>query len=272
MLINNLMRYEPHHLIEIGKQEDPFFYYFDYDERSYQINMEFQHFHSFREIHILLDAAANHFIEGTPYGLSCFDIVLLRPSLLHRSEYLKGAPSKRLVIQFEISDLPEPLRAEYEDILSVFDIDIPIYRFEPDKLEKLFAPLNDIMNATYNKRNFSRLYVHNRFMDFLYMLSSMRYENIYRPQNIEGSQHKIYEIAAFIHNNYMHELSLTGLAEQFYMSTYYLSHQFKEVTGFTLISYIQMTRIRSAQQMLLFSSKKIPDIAEDCGFIPMQER
>ncbi len=266
MLINNIVRYEPHHLIEIGKMEDPFFYYFDYDERSYQINMEFQHFHSFREIHILLDAAANHFIEGTPYGLSCFDIVLLRPSLLHRSEYFKGAPCKRLVIQFEIESLPEPLRAEYEDLLTVFDVELPIYRFEQDKLEKLFAPLNDIVGATYNKRNFSKIYVHNRFMDFLYLLSNMRYENIYRPQNIEGSQHKIYEIAAYIHNNYMHELSLTSLAEQFYMSTYYLSHQFKEVTGFTLINYIQMTRIRSAQQMLLFSDKKITDIAEDCGF------
>ena len=64
----------------------------------------------------------------------------------------------------------------------------------------------------------------------------------------------------------MNELSLTGLADRFYMSTYYLSHQFKEVTGFTLISYIQMTRIRNAQQMLIFSSKKITDIAEECGF------
>ena len=266
MLINNTMRYEPHHIVEIGSPDDPFFYYFDYDERSYQINMEFQHFHSFREIHILLDPAANHFIEGTPYGISCFDIVLLRPSLLHRSEYFKGAPCKRLVIQFNFDEIPGALREEYEDILTVFDAELPIYRFEQDKLERLFAPLNDIMNATYGKKNFSRFYVHCRFMDFLNILSSIRYENIYRPKMPEGSQHKIFEIAAYIHNNYMNELSLTGLADQFYMSTYYLSHQFKEVTGFTLINYIQMTRIRNAQQMLLFSDRKITDIAAECGF------
>ena len=62
------------------------------------------------------------------------------------------------------------------------------------------------------------------------------------------------------------ELSLESLAEQFYISTYYLSHRFRQVTGYTLIHYIQMTRIRSAQYALINTREKITDISAACGF------
>lgn len=266
MLINNVLHYEHKHMVEINKPTDPCFYYFDYDERSYNINMEFQHFHPFYEMHIFLDAAANHVLEGTPYALSCFDIVCLRPSLLHKSQYFEGPPSKRLVIQFAIPPMPAPFQRDYEKLLTLFDASLPIYRFEQDIYAELFEPLNEIIRCTYNRENYSTLYIHTKFMEFLNILSDKRHANIYRPKAIEGSSHKIYEITSYIHNNFSTELSLSSLASRFYISTFYLSHQFKEVTGFTLINYIQLTRIRNAQQMLLFSDKKITDIAEACGF------
>ena len=61
-------------------------------------------------------------------------------------------------------------------------------------------------------------------------------------------------------------MSLESLAEQFYISTYYLSHRFRQVTGYTLIHYIQMTRIRSAQYALINTREKITDISAACGF------
>ena len=36
------------------------------------------------------------------------------------------------------------------------------------------------------------------------------------------------------------------ISPKIFISPYYLSHQFKSVTGFTLINYIQMTRVRNA--------------------------
>lgn len=265
MLIKNILQYEKHQ-ININKPIDDLYYYFDYDERTANINMEFQHFHPFYELCILLDDTMNHIIEGVPYAMQCLDIVALRPSLLHKTQYFDGFPSKRLIIQFHCPPMPEPLMEEFSDMMTVFDASLPIYRFEPEYQEKLFAPLNDIFYSTYEHSRPSRLYCHSRFMEFMLQLSRLRYNNIYRPKNLENSSHKIYEITSYIHNNYMNGLSLSSLAESFYMSTYYLSHQFKEVTGFTLTNYIQLTRIRNAQQMLLFTSRKITDVAEACGF------
>ena len=74
-LINGIL-YEKRHDIIINNMSDGIYYYFDYDERSFQVNMDFQHFHSFYEIHILLAKSASHLVEGIPYTIHAGDIVL----------------------------------------------------------------------------------------------------------------------------------------------------------------------------------------------------
>lgn len=95
MYYNAPLLYEQAYSITINNAETPLYYFFDYDERSYNINMEFQHFHQFYEVHILLDGKASHIIEGDYYALQPYDIVFLRPALLHKTEYPVGAPRKR---------------------------------------------------------------------------------------------------------------------------------------------------------------------------------
>ena len=47
MYYNAPLLYEQAYSITINNAEAPLYYFFDYDERSYNINMEFQHFHQF---------------------------------------------------------------------------------------------------------------------------------------------------------------------------------------------------------------------------------
>ncbi|MNP51192.1 HTH-type transcriptional regulator YesS [compost metagenome] len=77
---------------------------------------------------------------------------------------------------------------------------------------------------------------------------------------------RMYAIASYIHSHYQQDLSLDELSKRFYVSAHHLSRQFNKVTGFTFTEYVQMTRIRNAQQLLLNSSEKITDIAAQCGF------
>ena len=57
-----------------------------------------------------------------------------------------------------------------------------------------------------------------------------------------------------------------SLSETFFISPYYLSRTFKAVTGFTLIEYVNLTRIKQAQRLLKETDHKIIDIAEAVGF------
>lgn len=266
MLIDNKLMYKKEHLVEIGSPNENLYYFFDYDERSYDINMEFQHFHNFYEMHILLDTDANHIIEGNLHKISMFDIVCLKPYLLHKSEYPKGPPKKRLIIQFSLPPQDEILQAEINEVLSIFEAPLPIYRFDQKHQEALIKLLNDIYQVSKTKSTVNTLSIHINFLAFLNAIYRNVPNNIYEPESLNTTAAKIYSITSYIHNHYSEDLSLELLARKFYLSNYYLSHLFKEVTGFTLINYIQMTRIRNAQQLLLFTDKKITDIADQCGF------
>jgi AraC-like DNA-binding protein len=294
MLLENHILYEKHHLTQINSPEDSFFYFFDYDERSYTINMEFQHFHRFYEFCIFLDHSANHLIEGDIYDLQFGDIVAIKPSVLHKTQYPQGAPKKRLIINFLFPVDTDYLSADLRNVLSIFDNSIPIYRFTGMYREQIHQLLNEIFQLTksyakqylasnssyaaqqaasgssYIKSNpggIHTLQLHMKFLEFLTKLYLFRDQNTYVVHSsVDNLTNKVYSITSYIHEHYMEDLTLEFLAKNFYISRYYLSHQFKNITGFTLNNYIQMTRIRNTQQLLLATDRSITDIAQDCGF------
>ncbi|HPZ15753.1 MAG TPA: AraC family transcriptional regulator [Sphaerochaeta sp.] len=253
--------------ITINQPNDSLYYYFDWDERAFSANMEFQHFHEFYEILILLENAASHLIEGEYYDLQKYDMVLLKPSLLHKSRYNPGPPSKRLIINFSIPIELPGLRRNMEGILAPFREHIPIFRFPQTVINELFASLNEIFSIASPKQPNNGVFIHAKFLQFLFTLNAHKEENSYERQQVADSiTQKIYSITAYIHTHFKEPLLLSQLAEQFFISSCYLSHVFKEITGFTLTNYIQMTRIKNAQQLLLYTDLRIKEITERCGF------
>ena len=267
MLLDNLILYEKKFITELGKPDSGAYFFFDYDDRSANINMEFQHFHSFYEIHILLDKEANHLVEGNMFHLKNFDITLLPPGILHKSEYPEGPAVKRLIIDFSMPITNHlSVHSDFRKVLSVFYAETPVYRFEREIQEQLASYLNDIFRICKSSSDVKNLQIHSELMQFLTCLYRYRDKNIYNNRSEDSLTSKIYAITSYIHTHFAEDLSLEELSKQFYISTYYLSHQFKEITGFTITNYIQMTRIRNAQQMLLSGGKKITDISAACGF------
>ena len=59
------------------------------------------------------------------------------------------------------------------------------------------------------------------------------------------------------HLHYAEDLSLEDLARENFMSSYYLSHQFKRITGYTITHYIHLVRIRNCQYLLTNTRRKI---------------
>jgi YesN/AraC family two-component response regulator len=77
---------------------------------------------------------------------------------------------------------------------------------------------------------------------------------------------KISEIAKYINENYHDNISLADIARDFYISKCYLSRIFREITGFTVNEYINITRIKKAQQLLEQSDLNITEIADSIGY------
>jgi AraC-like DNA-binding protein len=264
---DKMLLYEKGYSITVNNPSAPLYYYFDYDSRRYNINMDFQHFHQFYEIFILLDEKIGHIIEGDYYPVHKYDIVLLRPMLLHKTEYPVGPPSRRLIINFSVPRGNTYLDTMILPVLSIFDGELPIYRFPEDIRLRLFGVLNDIFRLKMHGPPMRDLLIHSKFMEFLCLLCGYEDQNLYVQDLTHDSiTQKVYTITSYIHAHYAGDLSLESLAKRIYVSPYYLSHQFRRVTGFPLVNYIQMTRIRNAQQCLLGTDMKISEITERCGF------
>ncbi|MCR5557110.1 MAG: AraC family transcriptional regulator [Butyrivibrio sp.] len=233
--------------------------------------MEFQHLHPYYEILFLLAPSASHLIEGVPYNLRSGDFVLLAPSVMHKSVYYKGEPSKRVIIDF-MYPMNNPDTAEaYKEILSPFNNDIPIFRFDFEDQKKLTDILNNLFLFSKDHKYYGNppdeFYIHTKFQEFLYTLYELKDRNQYtNEQSYNSIEQKMYEVSSYIHSHYNEDISLESLSENFFISSSYLSREFKQVTGFNLSNYIQLTRIKNAQYRLVSSTDKISIIAQECGF------
>lgn len=267
MLLQNLVLYEDKYCVQVNAEKDPLFYYFDYDVRSADINMQFQHFHTFYELYVVLCPHTTHFLEGKPYELQTFDIIGIAPNVLHRTQYPTGDPCKRLIIQFNLPKYVVGLKNEYEQLLQLFHQEVPIFRFEPELRSKIYRKFNDIYQLGQKTDPMRDLSVHQKFIEFLTLLFLNKDKNQYADvSEMSATEKKIYAITSYIHTHYTEDLSLESLAQEFFISSCYLSHQFKDVTGFTLTDYVQMTRVRNVQSLLVGTDIPITEAAARCGF------
>lgn len=267
MLLQNLVLYEDNYKVRVNSENDTLFYFFDYDVRSSAINMQFQHFHTFYELCVMLCPNTIHFLEGKPYELQMFDIMGIPPNVLHRTQYPSGDLCKRLIIQFNLPKNVVGLSNEYEQLLQLFHQETPIFRFEPELQKKIYHKLNDIFLLAQKTDAMRNLIIHQKFIEFLTLLFINQGRNQYSNlSEMSPTEKKIYAITSYIHTHYTEDISLEFLAQKFYISSCYLSHQFKDVTGFTLTDYIQMTRVRNVQTLLVGSQIPITEACAQCGF------
>lgn len=61
-------------------------------------------------------------------------------------------------------------------------------------------------------------------------------------------------------------ISLAELAAENHFSVSYLTHRFKEITGYSIGRYRMLCRIAAAKQMLLTTNRPISEVSSACGF------
>ena len=74
------------------------------------------------------------------------------------------------------------------------------------------------------------------------------------------------EILGYINNHYYEDLTLETVSEKYYLSTYYFSRTFKQVTGFHFVEYLSNVRIKEAKKLLLNSTYTVNEISSAVGF------
>lgn len=129
-----------------------------------------------------------------------------------------------------------------------------------------YAKMLDIMLREYIEQN--------AYWDYL-IASKMRdilvYMYRHRPEAFPGSRRQagqdvIFDIQNHIESHLAEDLRLDTIATKFYINKYYLSHSFKNVTGYAYKQYVVMARLSKAKDLLSNSADTIQDIADQVGF------
>jgi YesN/AraC family two-component response regulator len=261
-MANLMMQYGD---IENGKLTVPF--YFEYMKRDEPFSMTYNHFHAYFELYYMLSGQRQYFIENTLYSVNTGDLVLIGKNELHKTLHNLSPSHERIVIYFDERFISMASNQHFKLLLSVFQPKHHLVRL-PSNEQKRIHTLFQRIQIELNQREVGyELFLANALIDIL--LSAARFRR-HNPSDFisheNAAQAKCSEIVDYLKNHYEETIRLQELAERFFLSPSYMCHLFKQQTGFTLIDYLNLIRIRESQSMLMETGKKITDIAASVGF------
>ncbi|MFH5184923.1 helix-turn-helix domain-containing protein [Paenibacillus sp. TAB 01] len=225
------------------------------------------HFHETYEVYYLLSGQRTYFIKDRSYLISPGDLVFISKNDVHKTSDVGQPGHERIVINFSDKFIHTDHPLYHPSLFSIFRQ--PTHVLSLKLQDQIFVQtiMGKLTKELKEKATGFETYI--RLLLVELMLFSSRYAERHETVPFEHASplhKKISEIVQYINVHFAEPMTLSGISEQFYMSSYYLSRAFKEITGFTFIEYVNMTRIREAQTLLRESERKIIDIADTVGF------
>jgi len=104
-----------------------------------------------------------------------------------------------------------------------------------------------------------------RYLKLMGKLVSESYSNLLFMEQI-NVPNRISLAQKYIRDNYMHRLSVEGVARRFFVSPNYFSRLFRKTVGVGFNSYLNCYRVEKAREMLCGTELSISEIAFHCGF------
>lgn len=235
------------------------------------VDMPSFHIHYKFEIYYEIEGGRRYFIEDSAYVVNAGSVVLIGENQIHKTASLGDTPSSRIVLNFSREYLERVAQAfpnvdffaflseERNHLLTGLTVkqQNQIYGL----LQQLLAMEDETSAAADALR---RLLLGTLLLE---LKEHCRGQQEQTAENGRVSNHTVDQIQAYIAEHYAEKLTLTGIANQFYISPYYLSRMFKKSINLSLIEYINGVRIKAAQNLIERSSGSIAEIAAKTGFM-----
>ncbi|WP_372633239.1 helix-turn-helix domain-containing protein [Cohnella sp.] len=251
--------------LEHGSLSDSF--YIEYMRRTRPFTMDAHHFHSYFELYCLLSGTREYFVRDSTYAVEAGDLVFIGPNALHRT-LLAGDPAhERIVVHIDGRYVRDVLGEHAELLLGPFEAAAPIVRLRGEQRLRLDALTSRMLEELRTRPPGFELALKTAVAELL-LLSARAVHAGHAPEASLSSPmyRKMSEIVRYLNANYGEPIKIGELAERFYISPYHMSRSFKAATGFTVIDYLNLTRVKEAQRLLRESRLPITEVAARTGF------
>lgn len=218
------------------------------ERASWKLTMPSMHYHPTYELYYLEAGSREYFVEDKVFHISSGSFVLISPYKLHRTD---GSYSTRTLIGFSREFMKKTFsEAALDKILSCFN-------------RVLITPSEDVKEAIVNKLNsLYQIKDENltalKLADLLYDLDGCKSE--------VNDNERISKIIEYLNENYASIENIEQIADNFFISKYYLCRMFKSAMSITLIDYLNNIKIKNACAFLKTTDKSITEISSLVGF------
>ena len=227
------------------------------------------HHHDFYEIYLFLGGKAEYWVEGQIFRLQPGDLLLINPMEIHRPIF-KGESSvyERIVLWIDKNYL-ESLSQGEVSLTRCFDNTIPTHtnllRPTTAKRPEIIARMGELVRECYGSDFASDLCASGILLQFMVEINRMALNAKVSSTEREAPSKLVSDVLAFINEHYDEDLSLEGIADQFFISKYHLSHEFNRTVGVGVYRYIILKRLLMAKQ-LLENGMSPGEVYGKCGF------
>lgn len=232
------------------------------------------HSHEEYEIFFFHAGSCRYLIHNQIYDLEPGDILLMNGLTLHKPKVYLPEDYIRSVIQFSpywIYNTLKTLGSEY--LLDAFaNKSHVLIRTNESKQSKQLEDVFKIINHVKHASAYDVLLKETELkvlllqaLIIIYKLATMNQVMFTKPKTYK--EEYVENIATYIQEHYMDKLTLNKIAVTLNLSKSYVSHLFKDMTGFTVMEYVMGYRLTQAKYLLEMEPEKaIKDVAYESGF------
>lgn len=231
-----------------------------------QFQVDF-HLHDEYEILFLISGDVNYFVENKFYKLNVGDIIITNNLEIHKPSIYSDKPYERITVHIN-SNLVDNLSSDKYSLNRCF-VDRKKGEhnkivLNPEQLLRIKELFQNIELMKSNQSNGSDVLGYASVIEML-VLINRAHSSVSNHKEYTGISSKLKPILVHIDKNLDSDLRLDTLEKIFFINKFYLSKQFKNITGSTLQDYIIYKRISRAKSLLV-EGLTVSDVCEKSGF------
>lgn len=245
--------------------------------RSSEFNMRYNHFHQEYEIYLLLGGRRQIFYDNRAYIAEAGSLILVDSGQIHMSHSVPNDPFKQYerIILYIDQEKVRQYDAMFPDLKmgEFMRKHFGIYALSVEQQHRMTYMFRTIMQELDEQLPRSQtaidLEIISTFINFWREstpVSCLQDKNNSVKDGREGKYATVYAVSDFVSTHFCEDITLDELANRFFISKYYLSRSFREVTGLGIREYVNILRVQRAQSMLQETSLSVSEIAEALGF------
>lgn len=227
------------------------------------------HQHDFYEVYFFISGNVEYSVEGKSYLLKQGDLLLINPLELHQPRIAPDQNAYERIVLWINKNYLSRLCTNDTSLSQCFDNTNPqhtnLLRLSKAQQKYVSLKLGELIEESSSNDYGSDLAAEAILTRFLVELNRLTLNTDKRVETDKTDSPIIPEVLSYINQHYCEKISLASIADEFFISKYYLSHAFHSVVGTSVNRYITLKRLINAKQMLS-NGIKPTTAALHCGF------